>query len=340
MANAEIPTPFSQFCLFKSLSFSLHEYDWYNFVEQWQSMVNVNAPIPEFTHNLVPFFSNARRLVPVFHRYMGVARQHPEFLSTLTTVLMSTPLLIKVQTLLRSPTLFMNYVVALQMDNLSASHTQVMQSLQNFLNQLPAPTRLEIQRVFAEAEASDSMGLSSSTLEIAYRILHSDTQLYIDVLTTLQLNQTRNMPWDTVVSKIKTIVNAKKPYTWTSMDQFLKHLHWGYYHEQYSYSNDAEAHGSGFDQEDYYESDDIVEKIEGVDYHPDEQDEQELHAFTQEASYDRQTSSAFTSHGIRQDVSINSTSISNSKSIPPELGVLDDFAKLSVTDKRHAVESC
>jgi hypothetical protein len=74
MADTEIPTPFSQFCLFKSLSFSLHEYDWFNFVEQWQSMVNVNAPLPEFTYNLVPFFSNARRLVPVFHRYMGVAR--------------------------------------------------------------------------------------------------------------------------------------------------------------------------------------------------------------------------------------------------------------------------
>lgn len=84
--------------------------------------------------------------------------QQPDFLNTLTTVLMSTPLLIKVQALLRSPTLFSNYVVALQMDNPSASHTQVMQSLQTFLNQLPATTRLEIQRVFAEAEASDSMG--------------------------------------------------------------------------------------------------------------------------------------------------------------------------------------
>ncbi|KAG0209045.1 hypothetical protein BGX33_005869 [Mortierella sp. NVP41] len=336
MADTEIPTPYSQFCLFKSLSFSLHEYDWYNFVEQWQSMVAVNAPLPEFTYNLVPFFSNARRLVPVFQRYMGYARHQPEFLNTLTTVLMSTPLLIKVQALLRSPTLFSNYVVALQMDNPSASHTQVMQSLQNFLNQLPASTRLEIQRVFAEAEASDSMGLSSSTLEIAYRILHSDTQLYIDVLTTLQLNQTRNMPWDTVVSKIKTIVNAKKSYAWTSMDQFLKHLHWGYYHEQYDYSNGAEGYGGEYDhQGDYYESDDIVEKVEGVDYHPDEQDERELRVFANGADVGHNSNI----HQQSSSSSSSSTGVSN-RDVSPGLGVLDDFAKLSVSDKRHAVESC
>ncbi|OAQ35659.1 hypothetical protein K457DRAFT_489292 [Linnemannia elongata AG-77] len=258
--------------------------------------------------------------------------QQPDFLNTLTTVLMSTPLLIKVQALLRSPTLFSNYVVALQMDNPSASHTQVMQSLQTFLNQLPATTRLEIQRVFAEAEASDSMGLSSSTLEIAYNVLHSDTQLYIDVLTTLQLNQTRNMPWDTVVSKIKTIVNAKKPYAWTSMDQFLKHLHWGYYNEQYNYPNSAEDYGGEYDQGEYYESDDIVEKVEGVDYIPDEQDEQELRAFAQLSL------SSTSSNSTGQGVAINNSN--STRGVSPGLGVLEDFANLSVSDKRRAVESC
>lgn len=218
------------------------------------------------------------------------------------------------------------------MDNPSASHTQVMQSLQTFLNQLPATTRLEIQRVFAEAEASDSMGLSSSTLEIAYNVLHSDTQLYIDVLTTLQLNQTRNMPWDTVVSKIKTIVNAKKPYAWTSMDQFLKHLHWGYYNEQYNYSNSAEDYGGEYDQGEYYESDDIVEKVEGVDYIPDEQDEQELRAFAQLSL------SSSSSNSTGQGVAINNSN--STRGVSPGLGVLEDFANLSVSDKRRAVESC
>jgi len=31
--------------------------------------------MPEFTYNLVPFFANAPRLVPVFHRYMQFAEQ-------------------------------------------------------------------------------------------------------------------------------------------------------------------------------------------------------------------------------------------------------------------------
>ncbi|CAO3566417.1 unnamed protein product [Mortierella alpina] len=281
MADSTIPTPYSQFCFFKSLSFSLYEYDWYNFVEQWQAMVDVNAPMSEFSHNLVPFFSNARRLLPVFHRYMGFVQSDPTLLSTLTTVLLSTPLMIKVQDIVRSPTLFSKYIAALQMDNASASHTQVMQSIQHFLSELPAPTRLEVQRAFAEAEASDSMGLSSSTLETALQILHSDTQLYIDVLKTMQLNQTRNMAWDTVVFKIKALVTAKKPYAWTGMDQFLKHLHWGYYQEQqqqYDYYPEEGVAGYGQEAGGYgdYESDEITQRIEGVDYHPDEQDEHEL----------------------------------------------------------------
>lgn len=76
----------------------------------------------------------------------------------MTTVLMSTPLLDRIQGILQAPRLFQAYVVALKMDDASASHTQVMNSIQAFLATLPAHTRLAMQRVFAEAEASDSLG--------------------------------------------------------------------------------------------------------------------------------------------------------------------------------------
>ncbi|KAI8601611.1 hypothetical protein EDD21DRAFT_102405 [Dissophora ornata] len=233
---------------------------------------------------------------------------------------MSTPLMIKVQTILRSPTLFQNYVSALKLDNPSASHTQVMQSIQAFLSSLSAPTRLQVQRAFAEAEASDSMGLSSSTLDTAYQLLHSDTQLYIDFLTTLQLNQTRNMHWDTVVSKIRTIVKAKKPYAWAGMDKFLQQLHWGHYQAQYDYSN-AEHSGGSYDDYGEYDNDDIVERIEGVDYHADEQDEKELGSLQGVGSSHQSTS---TGSGVKaQDQSSQ--------------GVVDKFAKLTVADKRSVV---
>jgi hypothetical protein len=74
-ASATKPTPYNQFCFFKSLSYSLFEYDWLNMVESWQAMVAVNAPIPEFSYNITPFFANAPRLLPVFHRYMALAQQ-------------------------------------------------------------------------------------------------------------------------------------------------------------------------------------------------------------------------------------------------------------------------
>ncbi|KAG0043685.1 hypothetical protein BGZ83_011136 [Gryganskiella cystojenkinii] len=308
------PTPFSQFCFFKSLSYSLFEDDWINMVESWQSMVTVNAPMPEFSYNLVPFFANAPRLLPVFHRYLTFADQDQDFLSTLTTVLMSTPLLIKVQHILKSTELFSAYVVALKLDKPSASHTEVMQSLQTFLSGLSESKRLEILRVFAEEEASDSMGFSTSTLDTALQLLHADTQLYIDILSTLQLNQTQNMPWDAVVTKIKDLVMTKKPHAWVGIEQFLQSLHW-------SSSSQQETTSAMVEEE---EDDDIVEMIEGVDYYPDEEGEQEIGSFPEGEEYDHHYAA------FLQDV----------QEIQSGHEVLDNFSKLNVADSRLVVESC
>ncbi|KAG0345879.1 hypothetical protein BG004_002871 [Podila humilis] len=330
------PLPINQFYLFKCLKSSLFEDDWFNFVQSWTSMVEVDAPMPEFVSNLVPFFANAPRLIPVFHWYMEFVGEDPDFLQVLTTVLLSTPLLVKVQHILQSTELFSAYMVALKLDCPSASHTTVMQSLQSFLSNLPEPMRLEILRVFAEEEASDSMGLTSSTLDTALQLLHLDTQLYIDILSTLQLNQTENMPWDDVVNKIKDLVQAKKPVAWAGIDQFLKSLHSA--RDETTTTSLATASSAVIEQkdrkdkaavadeedDDINDDDNVLEMIEGVDYTTDEMEEHELGAFPEGEDYDQ--------HYVAflQDVhNIHQTRHTND---------LDEFANLSV-DNRQIVES-
>ncbi|KAF9384818.1 hypothetical protein CPC16_008264 [Podila verticillata] len=264
MTDASIPSTYSQFTLFRELSNSLYPHDWHTFVETWHSMVAVNAPVAEFTYNLIPFFSNARKLQPVFQRYMKFAQQDANLLSTMTTVLMSTPLLDRIQGILQAPRLFQAYVVALKMDDASASHTQVMNSIQAFLATLPAHTRLAMQRVFAEAEASDSLGLTPSTQETLFNLLHGDTQLYIDVLSALQLNQSRNWAWDAVVAKVKTLVLAKKPPAWADTEQFLERLHWGGYQDYDEYSG---GYVDEYDGDDWYEEEANLGGGDGYDYY-------------------------------------------------------------------------
>lgn len=130
------------------------------------------------------------------------------------------------------------------------------------------------------------LGLSNTTLDTAFELLHSDTQLYVDFLKTLQLNQTRNMPWHTVVSKIKTLILAKKPYIWNDIDRFLQQLHWGHFQQQYHYSGATAAtayneggssNNSSSDRQPVDDDDDMVmEKVEGVDYVIDKLDDLEL----------------------------------------------------------------
>ncbi|KAI7819316.1 hypothetical protein BC939DRAFT_266370 [Gamsiella multidivaricata] len=222
---------------------------------------------------------------------------------------MSTPLLIKVQHILHSPERFSAYILALQLDNPSASHTQVMQSLQTFLSGIPEDKRLQIQKVFAEEEVSDSMGLSPTTLDTALQLLHSDTQLYIDILSALQLNQAENMPWEEVVDKIKTLIDVKKPHAWAGVEQFLQGLHWGSQHEEpATQAADAEN-----------DDDNVLEMIEGIDYYPDE-DEEELEG----DDYDQHFAA------FLKDV----------QEINDAQGFADDFGKMGVAYNRQAIESC
>ncbi|KAF9579659.1 hypothetical protein BGW38_003993 [Lunasporangiospora selenospora] len=308
------PSTFSQFCFFKSLSYSLFEGDWSNMVESWQSMVAVNAPLPEFIANLKPFFANAPWLLPVFHRYMSFVQKDQDFLSTLTTVLLSTPLLIKVQRILQSTQLFSEYMVALQLDNPSASHTQVMHTLQTFLSRLPEPQRLEIQRVFAEEEAADSMGLTTSTLDQALQLLHSDTQLYIDILSTLQLNQIENLPWNAVVEKIGSMVLERKPQAWSGIQLFLQGLHSQHHPESFANVDEDEFGG-----------DEVLEKVEGIDYYRDVNAEKEFETYPEGDDYDRDYATFL--HDM-QDIQSGRNVLS------------DDFAALKVGDSLRIVESC
>ncbi|KAG0331602.1 hypothetical protein BG004_001595 [Podila humilis] len=326
----QLPAPYSQFTLFSGLRSSLYPHDWHNFVETWHSMVAVNAPISEFTYNLIPFFGNARKLQPVFQRYLKFAQQDSNFLSTMTTVLMSTPLLERTQGVLQSPRLFGGYVVALKMDDASASHNQVMNSIQAFLAPLPPHTRLAMQRIFAEAEASDSLGLTPSTQDTLFHLLHGDTQLYIDVLAALQLNQSRNLAWDVVVGKVKTLVLAKNPQAWADTEQFLERLHWGGY-QDYDYNNGG-GYVDEYDGDDWYEDDnegydnDDGGYYYGVQQQQQQQQQQQPHQqyqqYQPQESYSKDKK-APPAHGLAPPTPASKHDVSTQ-------GIADSFSKLNV----------
>ncbi|KAG0222916.1 hypothetical protein BGW42_006242 [Actinomortierella wolfii] len=250
---SNLPPPVELFGSFKRLCLSLSADDWFNYVESWNSMLQANAPLHEFSQNLQPFIP--KELTLEFQHLFdtagkaGVRILDPDAMNTLTTVMMSTPLLIKVEAILPNEGVFLRYIDALKLDAPSASHSEVMQSLQVFLSSLPETTRLQVQKIFADEEASDALGLTPYTLDTALQLLHQDTQLYIDILNTLQLNQTQNLAWDDVVDKIKSLVIARKPHAWPGIDQFLQSLHWGYYQDAY---------------DEFYEYDDDM--LEGDEY--------------------------------------------------------------------------
>ncbi|KAI8359523.1 hypothetical protein B0O80DRAFT_232840 [Mortierella sp. GBAus27b] len=171
-----------------------------------------------------------------------------------------------------------------------------------------------------------TIGFTPAKLNTALQLLHSDTQLYIDILTTLQLNQALNMPWGEVVGKIKTLVMSQKPMAWPGVDQFLQSLHWVPQTEEYTAAatTSSTATSAAEDVDAENDDDDVLQMVEGVDYYPNADEEAELGTFPEGEEYDKDYAA------FLQDV--QETQASHN--------FADDFGKMTVADNRHAVESC
>lgn len=138
----------------------------------------------------------------------------------------------------------------------------------------------------------------------------------------MQLNQIENLPWEEVVSKIKTLVVSKKPLAWSGVEQFLQSLHWV---PQQSYNTAATTSASvAEDMDGENDDDDILQMVEGVDYYPAEEDEEGQASFPEGEEYD-QHYAAF---------------LQNVQDTQAAHNFANDFGKMAVADNRHVVESC
>ncbi|CAG8450903.1 8096_t:CDS:2 [Ambispora leptoticha] len=228
MNCSETPTPYDIYNFFLSLRESLPDDSDYTELFAILSIPKDVMPTSELLQNVLPYFRRASNpgLFTTFQVIMRNAESNPAFESTFMRVCESLDVLEKIEAaLLYNKGLFEAYLQALQLDNASASHQQVMDSLQRFLNERCTPsTRLRVQKVFAEEGAADELGLSNEVLATAAFILEDDA-LYIKILETLQLNYRENLAWSGVVDRIKKIVLEKKPRVWSEFEAFLDDFH-------------------------------------------------------------------------------------------------------------------
>ncbi|CAG8456548.1 11591_t:CDS:2 [Ambispora gerdemannii] len=228
MNCSETPTPYEIYNFFINLRDSLPDDSDYTDLLATLFIPKEVMPTSELLQNVLPHFRRASNpgLFTTFQVIMRNAESNPTFESTFMRVCESLEVLEKVEAaLLYNKKLFEAYLQALQLDNVSASHEQVMNSLQRFLNERCTPsTRLRVQKVFAEESAADELGLSNEVLETAASILNDDA-LYIRILETLQLNYRENLAWNGVVDRIKKIVLEKKPAVWVVFENFLDDFH-------------------------------------------------------------------------------------------------------------------
>ncbi|CAG8550747.1 35448_t:CDS:2 [Racocetra persica] len=225
--TADHTTPYAIYGFFRSFRGSLpDEQDFEDFV----STLTI-TPLHAVIENVVPFFrrSTDPDLLTRFQVMIRQCEQNSAFESTFMRVCDALDMLQRVEKALRFDKRLMDeYLRAMQFDNASASHQQVWNGLQRFLNEECDPhTKRRMERVFAEQKASDELGLSDDVLAVAYSLIGDDA-LYIDILETLQLNNRQNLPWDTVIDKIQRITSEKKPQAWPMISKFLNDVHSGH----------------------------------------------------------------------------------------------------------------
>ncbi|CAG8611412.1 43840_t:CDS:2 [Gigaspora margarita] len=244
--TADHTTPYAIYGFFRSFRGSLpDEQDFEDFV----ATLTI-TPLHAVIENVVPFFrrSTDPDLLTKFQVMIRQCEQNSAFESTFMRVCDALDMLQRVEKALRFDKRLMDeYLRAMQFDNASASHQQVWNGLQRFLNEDCDPnTKRRMERVFAEQKASDELvdrmhnlsislsdiylicfmllGLSDDVLAVAHSLIGDDT-LYVEILETLQLNNRQNLPWDTVVDKIQRITSEKKPQAWPMLSRFLNDVH-------------------------------------------------------------------------------------------------------------------
>ncbi|RIA85396.1 hypothetical protein C1645_879349 [Glomus cerebriforme] len=219
-------TPYAIYGFFRSFRESLSdENDFSDFI----STLTI-TPMKAVVENVLPFFhrSSDPNLLTQFQIMIRQAEQNSALESTLMRVCDAIDMLEKVEVALRHDKRLMDgYLKAMQFDNASASHQQVWNGLQKFLNEECDPiTKRRMERVFAEQKASDELGLNDDVLATAHALVGDDS-LYIEILETLQLNNRQNLPWETVIMRIQRIIEEKKPKAWPMLRMFLDDVHSG-----------------------------------------------------------------------------------------------------------------
>ncbi|RUO95502.1 hypothetical protein BC936DRAFT_143891 [Jimgerdemannia flammicorona] len=180
-------------------------------------------PPAELTAAVVPIFrrSSDPSLFSRFQLMANAAQNDPNYEAMLVRILESMDVLEKMAFELRDERKFSGYLLALRMDDPNASHEEVMASLDTFMNtQLDEEGRAKVKRVFLETAVAEELGLADSTLEAAYQITGS-LQLYLGILSTLQLYTQQNWSWDNVVAHVYELVMAQRPYVWEELSAFL-----------------------------------------------------------------------------------------------------------------------
>ncbi|CAG8561705.1 10120_t:CDS:2 [Paraglomus occultum] len=241
MSSETTPSLYDIYSFFHSLRTSLPDYNDFSDLVGTLFIPHDVMPVSETLANVLPYFRRCSNpsLFTTFQIMMRHAEQNASFESTFLRVCDAMDILEKIEYALGgNRRLLEGYLHALQLDNASASHEQVMNSLQRFLTEkCDANTQLRVRKVFAEEGAADELGLSGGILAIASAIIDDDA-LYIQILQTLQLNHRQNLSWEAVISRIQKIVQEKKPAVWSEFYAFLDSLHTG---NIYDYNSDKLA---------------------------------------------------------------------------------------------------
>jgi hypothetical protein len=193
-------------------------------------------------------------LKSTFCGVVATAEADENFDGMLTRILESFPLLDRVSDVLGSERLLEDYMVALKLEDPSASHQEVMKSLNDFMNTKLSPqTRDNLQRAFLETEVSAELGVSESSLYELSNILSAQPWLYNDILTKLKLSSQMNLSWDVVEIDIQQLIAGREPQLWGPVSAVLDDIQRGRGPsvDQYGAQNGTVYYNVGYTYEDY-----------------------------------------------------------------------------------------
>jgi len=161
-----------------------------------------------------------QQLIGELREILSIAMERPVYHSMLARLVDGYGLLEKVASVLQQQDLIAGFIKAMRIEDSSATHQQVMSSINSFVDTLEPSLQDKVQAILDLKRSENNIALNYSQLCEAHSIIRDEVvyQRFVELLEECAMEQSS---WPQIIARIYELIQAQKPDVWEKLGLLL-----------------------------------------------------------------------------------------------------------------------